>query len=110
MRLGAYDCDIAPGSLAARLYKTEHIQERHRHRYEYNAAFRAELEKAGLRTGGVNPQSGLVEIVELDDHPYFIGCQFHPEFKSRPQAAHPLFAGLIAAALACKEAHHAETH
>ena len=110
MRLGAYDCDIAPGSLAERLYGTEHIQERHRHRYEFNAAFRSELEKAGLRIGGTNPQSGLVEIVELADHPYFIGCQFHPEFKSRPQSAHPLFAGLIAAALAYKEKHHAETH
>ena len=110
MRLGAYDCLLAPGSLAARLYGAPRIQERHRHRYEYNAAFRTELENAGLRTGGVNPESGLVEIVELADHPYFIGCQFHPEFKSRPQAAHPLFAGLIAAALARKEAHHAETH
>ena len=74
------------------------------------AKFRKELEAAGLCTGGVNPQSGLVEMVELADHPYFIGCQFHPEFKSRPQAAHPLFSGLIAAALAYKEAHHAETH
>jgi len=110
MRLGAYDCDLAPGSLAAKVYGAEHIQERHRHRYEYNAAFRAELEAAGLRTGGVNPQSGLVEMVELPDHPYFIGCQFHPEFKSRPQTAHPLFAGLIAAALAHREADHAETH
>ena len=110
MRLGAYDCDIVPGSLAERLYGTGHIQERHRHRYEFNAAFRAELEKAGLRIGGTNPQSGLVEIVELADHPYFIGCQFHPEFKSRPQSAHPLFAGLIAAALTYKEAHHAEAN
>ena len=110
MRLGAYDCDLAPGTLAAKVYGAEHIQERHRHRYEYNAKFRKELEAAGLRIGGVNPQSGLVEMVELADHPYFIGCQFHPEFKSRPQAAHPLFSGLIAAALAYKEAHHAETH
>ena len=110
MRLGAYDCDLAPGTLAAKVYEAEHIQERHRHRYEYNAKFRKELEAAGLRTGGVNPQSGLVEMVELANHPYFIGCQFHPEFKSRPQAAHPLFSGLIAAALAYKEAHHAETH
>lgn len=99
MRLGAYDCTVLPGTLAAQLYGEEAVRERHRHRYEYNPAFRAELEKAGLRTSGLNPQRGLAEIVELPGHPYFIACQFHPEFKSRPQKPHPLFNGLIAAAL-----------
>ena len=99
MRLGAYDCRIEPGTLAERCYGRELIQERHRHRYEYNSAFRSELEKAGLKVSGVNPQRGLVEIVELPGHPYFIACQFHPEFKSRPQEAHPLFDGFIEAAL-----------
>ena len=99
MRLGAYDCRIVPGTLAEKCYGTEAIRERHRHRYEYNSAYRAELEQAGLKVSGVNPDRELVEIVELPDHPYFIACQFHPEFKSRPQEAHPLFDGLIGAAL-----------
>lgn len=100
MRLGAYACDLTPGSLAARLYGTTHISERHRHRYEFNGAFRADLESAGLSVSGTNPDTGLVEVVELPQHPFFIGCQFHPEFKSRPRLPHPLFDGLIAAALA----------
>ncbi len=99
MRLGAYDCNIIQGSLAERVYGAAAIRERHRHRYEFNPAFRERLEAAGLAVSGINPQSGLVEIVEIKDHPYFIGCQFHPEFKSRPQKAHPLFDGLVAAAL-----------
>ena len=99
MRLGAYDCRIVPGTLAAKCYGTEMISERHRHRYEYNPEYREALENAGLKVSGVNPGRGLVEIVELPDHPFFIACQFHPEFKSRPQAAHPLFDGLIDAAL-----------
>ena len=102
MRLGAYDCRIAPGSLAETCYGEKEIRERHRHRYEYNSRYRAELENGGLKVSGTNPQRGLVEIVELPDHPYFIACQFHPEFKSRPQNAHPLFDGLIAAALRSK--------
>lgn len=100
MRLGAYACDLTPGSLAAQLYGTTHISERHRHRYEFNGAFRADLESAGLSVSGTNPDTGLVEVVELPQHPFFIGCQFHPEFKSRPRLPHPLFDGLIAAALA----------
>ena len=100
MRLGAYACDLTPGSLAARLYGTTHISERHRHRYEFNGAFRADLESAGLSVSGTNPDTGLVEVVELPQHPFFIGCQFHPEFKSRPRLPHPLFDGLIATALA----------
>jgi len=99
MRLGAYGCRIVPGTLAERCYGEPEIRERHRHRYEYNPRFRAELERAGLRTSGVNPGRDLVEMVELPEHPFFIACQFHPEFKSRPQHAHPLFDGLIAAAL-----------
>ena len=99
MRLGAYDCKLTAGSLAEKLYGKSDISERHRHRYEFNPKFRAELEAAGLRIAGTNPQSGLAEIVELPDKRFFIGCQFHPEFKSRPQQPHPLFDGLIAAAL-----------
>ena len=108
MRLGAYACRLLPGTLAAKCYGAESISERHRHRYEYNSRYRAELENAGLKVSGVNPDRGLVEMVELPEHPYFIACQFHPEFKSRPQQAHPLFSGLIEAAL--KGAEHAETH
>ena len=99
MRLGAYDCNIVPGTLAESVYGEPAIRERHRHRYEFNPTYRERLEAAGLTVSGINPQSGLVEIVEIKDHPYFIGCQFHPEFKSRPQKAHPLFDGLVAAAL-----------
>ena len=108
MRLGAYDCDLVPGSLAERLYGEVHIRERHRHRFEFNPKYRADMEAAGLRISGVNPQRGLVEIVEIPDHPFFIGCQFHPEFKSRPMHAHPLFDGLVEAAL--KGRQNAETH
>ena len=108
MRLGAYDCELVPGSLAERLYGETHIQERHRHRFEFNPKYRADMEAAGLRISGVNPQRKLVEIVEIPDHPFFIGCQFHPEFKSRPMHAHPLFDGLVEAAL--KGRQNAETH
>ena len=99
MRLGAYPCALGEGTLARKLYGAELISERHRHRYEFNSDFRDELERAGLTIAGINPESGLVEVVELKDHPYFVCCQYHPEFKSRPRAAHPLFSGLIAAAL-----------
>ncbi len=103
MRLGAYRCELLPGTLAAKCYGKSEISERHRHRYEYNSRYREELENAGLKVSGVNPERQLVEIVEISGHPYFIACQFHPEFKSRPQQAHPLFDGLIAAALKGKE-------
>jgi CTP synthase len=99
MRLGAYDCHIAPGSLAAEIYGAERISERHRHRYELNNDYREQLEAAGLRLSGLSPDGRLVEIVELADHPYFIACQFHPEFKSRPMAPHPLFSHFIKACL-----------
>lgn len=104
MRLGAYDCDLVKDSLVAELYKKKTISERHRHRYEVNSEYVAALEKVGLKVSGVNPQSNLVEMMELDKgiHPYFVGTQAHPEFKSRLGAPAPLFDGLIAAALASK--------
>ena len=103
MRLGAYPCVLRKGSRAETLYGTGEISERHRHRYEFNNLFREELELSGLRVSGTSPDEKLVEMVELPDHRFFVGCQFHPEFKSRPGAAHPLFSGLVAAALAGKE-------
>jgi len=98
MRLGAYPCVIKQGSLASKLYKTEEISERHRHRFEYNNSYREELEKAGLKVSGTSPDGTLVEIVEIEDHPYFIAGQFHPELKSRPNKPAPLFIGLVEAA------------
>lgn len=99
MRLGAYPCTLQKDAVCASLYNAETISERHRHRYEFNNLYRAELEKAGLFIGGTSPDRNLVEIVELHDRPFFVGCQFHPEFKSRPDRAHPLFRGLVEAAL-----------
>jgi CTP synthase len=98
MRLGLYAARLAEGSLARRLYGQELIYERHRHRYEVNNRFRADLASAGLSLSGVSPDGRLVEMIELPDHPFFIASQFHPEFKSRPDAPHPLFAGLVRAA------------
>jgi len=100
MRLGAQPAVLTPGTLSARAYGTSRISERHRHRYEFNARYRQQLEKAGLVIAGTSPDGSLVEIVELADHPWFVAVQFHPEFKSKPTAAHPLFAGLVAAAVA----------
>jgi CTP synthase len=100
MRLGAYPCRLTAGSLAHRAYGSDDIAERHRHRYEFNNAYRPRLEEKGLVFCGTSPSGDLVEIVELRDHPWFLGCQFHPEFKSRPMAAHPLFRDFIGAALA----------
>ena len=104
MRLGAYPCRLSQGSEAARLYGTGSVSERHRHRYEVNNDYREQMAGAGMVFSGVSPDYRLVEIIELPRaaHPYFIATQFHPEFKSRPNRAHPLFAGLIAAALARK--------
>jgi CTP synthase len=104
MRLGAYPCDLRTGSLAAGLYRRSRITERHRHRYEVNNGYRAALEKAGLKASGTSPDGALVEIMELSGHPWFLGCQFHPELKSRPLECHPLFRGLVKAALARKAA------
>ncbi len=99
MRLGAYQCKIKPGSLAEQAYEKELISERHRHRYEVNNKYRQELEKRGLLISGINPKRDLVEIIELPNHPFFLGTQFHPEFKSRPLNPHPLFRAFIKAAL-----------
>ena len=99
MRLGAYPCDLGKGTLARRIYGMEHLTERHRHRFEFNNAYRKQLQKCGLVLSGINPESDLVEIVELADHPWFLGCQFHPEFKSRPMAPHPLFESFVGACL-----------
>jgi len=99
MRLGAYDCELKEGSIAHKAYKQESVSERHRHRYEFNNDYLEALEKKGMMISGVNPQTGLVEIVELKKHPFFVGVQFHPEFKSRPLRPHPIFKAFIAAAL-----------
>jgi len=99
MRLGAYPCRLKPDTIAARAYGQGDISERHRHRYEFNNDYIAVFEKNGLVISGRSPSGDLVEIVELADHPWYLGCQFHPEFKSRPMDAHPLFKSFIAAAL-----------
>ena len=99
MRLGAYPCVLQDDSLAAKVYGKKKISERHRHRYEFNNQYRAAFAEKGMTLSGLSPDSSLVEIVELKDHPWFLGCQFHPEFKSRPMEAHPLFKGFIKAAL-----------
>ncbi len=99
MRLGAYRCQLTEGSNAAKAYGTTEISERHRHRYEFNAKYREQLEKAGLRATGVNPDTGLVEVVEIEDHPWFVGVQFHPEYKSTVENPHPLFVAFTRAAL-----------
>ena len=98
MRLGSYDCELVPGSKAEQAYGTEKIAERHRHRYEFNNEYRQAMEAAGMSVAGVNPESDLVEIVEIKDHPWYVGVQFHPEFKSRPDRPHPLFRELFDAA------------
>ena len=97
-RLGDYECQLNPGTHAYRLYGKEMIKERHRHRYEFNNNYKDVLVENGLKVAGFNPERNLVEIVELEDHPYYVGCQFHPEFTSRPNRAQPLFQGLISAA------------
>jgi len=102
MRLGLYPCALDPRSKSRQMYEADLIHERHRHRYEFNNAYREVYEKAGVLFAGVSPDGVLVEIIELPDHPWFVACQFHPEFKSRPNNAHPLFKGFIAAALANK--------
>lgn len=99
MRLGAYPCTLKPGSLAHKAYGEDLIFERHRHRYEFNMEYRNQLEECGLNITGVSPDGQLVEIVEWTDHPWFVACQFHPEFKSKPFSAHPLFRDFIKAAL-----------
>jgi CTP synthase len=104
MRLGAYECALLPGSRAAEAYGELTVFERHRHRYEFNKRYEKAFEEAGMVFSGRWPEKGLVEIMELPEHPWFLSCQFHPEFRSRPGKPHPLFAGFVRAAL-----RHAET-
>jgi len=99
MRLGAYPCKVEHGSLIEKLYKAEEISERHRHRFEFNNEYRSILTQKGLMISGLSPDGSLVEAVELSDKKFYVGVQFHPEFKSRPNKPHPLFLGLIKAAL-----------
>ena len=99
MRLGAYDCELSPGTHAATEYAQSHVAERHRHRYEFNNRYREDLEKHGLHVAGTYKDLNLVEIVELPDHPWFVGVQFHPELRSRPADPHPLFRGFVKAAV-----------
>jgi CTP synthase len=102
MRLGSYPCVIQEASLAGRAYNGNETMERHRHRYEFNNQYREQMKTAGLAISGTSPNGELVEIVELHNHPWFLGCQFHPEFKSRPLAPHPLFRDYIRACLEYK--------
>lgn len=103
MRLGAYKCRLEQGTLASRIYGREEIAERHRHRYELNNAFLADLQEAGMVASGRNPETGLVEIIELKDHPFFIGVQFHPELSSTPEKPQPIFVAFVKAAIDRKE-------
>jgi CTP synthase len=103
MRLGVYPCKVMEGTLTQEAYKDEIVYERHRHRFEFNNAYRQQLTDAGLVIGGTLPSGRLVEIIEVKDHPWFVGTQFHPEFKSRPTKPHPLFRDFVKAALGCKE-------
>ena len=105
MRLGAYDCVLEKDSLARSIYGCEQIRERHRHRYEFNSEYVSAFEQAGLKASGHNPQTGLVEVVELPTHPFFIGVQFHPEYKSTPEKPQPIFTAFVKAAMAFREAH-----
>jgi CTP synthase len=103
MRLGAWKCVVKPNTLAYKIYGTATISERHRHRYEYNSSYVDVLEKAGLKASGLNPETGLVEIVELENHPFFIGVQYHPEYKSTVANPHPLFVSFVAATVKAKK-------
>jgi CTP synthase len=106
MRLGAYPARLASGTRAREAYKKEKISERHRHRYEFNMEFRRVMEKKGLRISGTSPDGRLVEIVEIKDHPWFLAVQFHPEFQSKPDKAHPLFRRFVAASLENRRRRH----
>jgi CTP synthase len=103
MRLGGQECQLLEGSLAKELYQSDTIIERHRHRYEFNNTYLKQLEATGMRIAGRSMDGELVEMVEIPEHPWFIGCQFHPEFTSTPRDGHPLFTGFIKAAGTYKE-------
>jgi len=98
--MGEQECFLSQGSIARRVYGQDRIKERHRHRYEVNPAYVESLEAAGLRVAGVSKDQSLVEIIEIADHPWFVACQFHPEFTSTPRGGHPLFLDFVEAALA----------
>ncbi len=106
MRLGAYPCNVTPDTNAWEIYKKKEITERHRHRYEFNNEYLADFEKAGMYASGINPEGGLVEIVEIKDHPWFVGVQFHPEYKSTVANPHPLFVNFVKAAIEVKKLVH----
>ncbi|MFA6351045.1 MAG: gamma-glutamyl-gamma-aminobutyrate hydrolase family protein, partial [Bacteroidales bacterium] len=99
MRLGSYNCNIRKESVAHRIYQSDSIRERHRHRYEFNNTYLESFNKAGMVASGINPESGLVEIMEIPDHKWFIGVQFHPEYRSTVMRPHPLFVDFIRATL-----------
>ena len=110
MRLGAYDCELTSNSRAASIYGATHISERHRHRYEFNNDYLESFEKAGMKPVGKNPKTGLVEIVEVPDHPFYVGVQFHPEYKSTVENPHPLFVAFVKAAKEAQEHRNGHTH
>lgn len=103
MRLGAYPCILTENSLAHNIYKRTEISERHRHRYEFNNQYLPEFEQAGMIASGLNPKLSLVEIVEIPSHPFFIGVQFHPEYKSTVLSPHPIFVNFVNAAIRVKD-------
>lgn len=106
MRLGAWECELVPNSIAHSVYKENIILERHRHRYEFNNAYQEQLEKSGMKITGTNPKTGLVEIIELDDHPWFVGVQYHPEYKSTVANPHPMFVAFVHAAVSYAQENH----
>ena len=103
MRLGACDCKLTDRSIAKQVYKRTNISERHRHRFEFNSAYKEDFEKAGMKATGTNPETGLVEIVEIPSHPWFVGVQYHPEYKSTVANPHPLFEAFVDAAITHKK-------
>ncbi|MGB4870295.1 MAG: hypothetical protein WBP47_09600, partial [Candidatus Promineifilaceae bacterium] len=108
MRLGSYPCRLVAGTIAAEAYGQQQVDERHRHRWEFNNTYREMLQQEGLVFSGLSPDGRLVEIAELRDHPFMLGSQFHPEFKSRPNRPHPLFRRFVETAVARQEARHAD--
>ena len=103
MRLGAQVCRLVPGTRTQLAYGTEQTTERHRHRYEFNNRYREKMEQHGLVVSGTTEDQKLVEIIELANHPWFVACQFHPEFQSKPNSRHPLFSGFVQAAIAARQ-------